>query len=75
MFAQNAKKNLEATLIDHNPTTRCFPRRLEDAFRNDPSNSQWFFPPEKYKWNWMDVILVYIGLIIWICLAYYFVRN
>jgi hypothetical protein len=62
-------------MTDLNPTTRVFPRTLGQAFKDDPENIQWFFPPPKHRWGMLEAFMVYVGLVLWICLIYYFVRN
>ena len=52
-------------LKDLNPTTRCYPRRLEDAFQNDVASAQWFYPPER-KRGLADAAMSIAGVAMWI---------
>lgn len=61
-------------LKDLNPTTRCYPRTLNDAFKDDIENAQWFYPPEKNHGLW-NAITAGTGLCLWVGLAYLFVKN
>ena len=51
------------------PTTRTFPRSVNDAFR-DVNNSEWFYPPEN---TWMDRTMYWTGIAMWVGLIIYFV--
>lgn len=61
-------------LRDLNPTTRCYPRTMTDAFKDDIENSKWFYPPEKNH-SLMNVVTAGIGLCMWVGIAYLFVKN
>ena len=52
------------------PTSRCFPRTLKDAFKDDPENTEWWFPPPKR--GVIDKIVLAIGIILWLGVGYYF---
>lgn len=54
------------------PTTRCYPRTLEEAFPNDPAHAQWFFPPEREKGK-LELTMLSVGFWIWLGLAYWYV--
>ena len=56
------------------PTTRTFPRTMEEAFPNDPERSEWFYPPER-KHGYKNAVLFIAGVMMWVALAYYFARN
>jgi hypothetical protein len=56
---------------DLNPTTRMYPRTLRDAFKQDAENTQWWYPPEKHVSFW-DIVVGGAGVLLWLCLAYYF---
>jgi hypothetical protein len=45
------------------PTSRCFPRTLKDAFRDDPENARWWYPPKR---STMDKILITLGVFMWV---------
>ena len=57
-------------LEDLNPTTRCYPRTLEEAFKDDVRNAQWWFPP-KYErgvlgyLTWLGAVCLWVGLLYW----------
>lgn len=58
-------------LGDLNPTTRRYPRTLNEAFPNDPENAKWFFPHETHIT--LGAYAYYaVGAVLWACLAYYF---
>ena len=61
-------------LEDLNPTTRCYPRRIEDAFKDDIANAQWFYPPEKSN-TWSNLALGGLGLCMWVGIAYLLTNN
>jgi len=56
------------------PTTRTFPRTLEDAFPNDAERAEWFYPPER-KHGYRNAVMFIAGAMMWIALAYYFAKN
>lgn len=58
---------------DNNPTTRCYPRTLREAFPKDDV-ATWFYPPER-RWEMRDVLLALIGVVLWVWIVYYFVNN
>lgn len=51
------------------PTTRCYPRTLNEAFPNDIENARWWYPPEQ---RWQDKVFFAIAVIIWAGLAVYY---
>jgi hypothetical protein len=53
------------------PTTRCFPRTTDDAFRHLGDGMETFFPPEK---DWRSVALFISGVCCWAVLGFYFWR-
>ena len=61
-------------LEDLNPTTRCYPRTLGDAFRDDVENAEWFYPPER-KVSFMSILMGGTGLLLWVGIAYLFAKN
>lgn len=61
-------------LEDLNPTTRCYPRTLGDAFPDDAENAEWFYPPER-EVNVVSMVVGGTGLCIWLALAYLFAYN
>ena len=50
------------------PTTRCFPRTADDAFRHLGQDTEWFYPPEQ---RWQDKLFFTIGVCGWIVLGFY----
>lgn len=52
-------------LEDLNPTTRCYPRRMDEAFQNSAEQAQWFYPPER-KRNFASILLSVAGIAVWI---------
>jgi hypothetical protein len=61
-------------LEDLNPTTRCYPRTMNEAFPDDVGNAEWFFPPERNTTT-ASIIVGGTGLSIWLGLAYLFAKN
>jgi len=61
-------------LEDHNPTTRCYPRTLAEAFPESIDRAEWFYPPEQNN-GWRNVLMGYVALVMWVGLAYYFSKN
>lgn len=55
------------------PTTRCYPRTMEDAFKHLGCDPEWFFPPEK-NYSWKDAVMLAVAIWLWIGLAYYLVN-
>ena len=55
-------------LPDLNPTTRCYPRRCEDAFPDSVANAQWWYPPERNVRK-RDILLGCVGIVMWIGLG------
>jgi hypothetical protein len=61
-------------LEDLNPTTRCYPRTMGEAFPDDVGNAEWFYPPERNT-SFMSLLVGGTGLLLWLGLAYLFARN
>ncbi len=53
-----------------NPTTRMFPRTLNDAFHHLGEGSQWFYPPEKRIVSFWDIVLGGAGILLWLFSAF-----
>ena len=60
----------QRSLNDLNPTTRRYPRTLEEAFPDSVERTEWFYPPER-RWNVWDAVIGGAGVFLWIQLAYY----
>ena len=56
------------------PTTRTFPRTIEEAFPNSLERANWWYPPERTT-TWKDVAVFVVGAVLWIGLAYYFAKD
>ncbi len=56
------------------PTTRMYPRTIEEAFPNSLERAEWFYPPERTT-TWKDVAVFVVGAVLWIGLAYYFAKD
>jgi hypothetical protein len=52
------------------PTTRCYPRTLEEAFPKDPSNAEWLIRPQKKRTHIENFFLA-AAFWIWLGLAYW----
>lgn len=61
-------------LGDLNPTTRCYPRTLNDAFPDAPESTEWFFPDEE-EVTLLGYAYYIVGATLWVGLAYYFVKG
>jgi hypothetical protein len=52
------------------PTTRCYPRTIEEAYPNDPSRAEWFYKPER-KRNALEYAMlsaafwIFLGICYW----------
>lgn len=57
-----------------NNTTRCFPRRLEDAFSKDPQNAEWFYPPEK-TFSAYDIFLWVLSFVLYSVIGYLLLKT
>ena len=68
-MSYNKRSNME----DLNPTTRRYPRTLEEAFPGSPDMAEWFFrDPNPHPVGWYMVATVAIVLFLLITLL---VRN
>jgi hypothetical protein len=56
---------------EKNPTTRMYPRTLDEAFPNDISRAEWFYPPEK-NLNVHNIAMGLVALCFWVCIAFIF---
>jgi hypothetical protein len=54
------------------PTTRCFPRTTEDAFRHLGESTEWFYPPEQ---RWQDKAVFGLAIFAWVAIGIYFWRR
>lgn len=57
------------------PTTRCYPRSLDEAFPNSVERAEWFYPPEKQKLTVVELLMWSASVSMWIGLAYLFAKN
>ena len=51
------------------PTTRTYPRTMQDAFPKDPQNAEWWYPPEKHR-GWGNAVMLVLGIMLWSALFY-----
>ena len=63
------------TLEDLNPTTRCYPRTLEEAFPNTVERAEWFYPPEKRELDVVQLLMWATTISMWIGLGYLLFSN
>ena len=56
------------------PTSRTYPRTMEEAFPNDAERANWFYPPEN-KRGYRNAVMFIAGAMMWVALAYYFAKN
>jgi hypothetical protein len=54
------------------PTTRCFPRTTDDAFRHLGDGMETFFPPEQ---RWQDKLYFGVGVFCWVMLGAYLIKS
>lgn len=64
----------ESGLPDNNPTTRTFPRTLEEAFKDDIKLAQWWYPPEPNTSVW-EYLTWTAAFLLWISLAYWYANT
>lgn len=57
------------------PTTRCYPRSMDEAFPNSMERAEWFYPPEKKPFNVIELLTWTAGISLWIGLAYMLAQN
>lgn len=57
------------------PTTRMYPRTLDEAFPNTRERAEWFHPPEKQKLTVAEMLMWSASVSMWIGLAYLFAKN
>ena len=57
------------------PTTRLYPRTLDEAFPNSADRAQWFYPPEKPPMTVLELLMTTWAVSTIIGLAYYFAQN
>ena len=57
------------------PTTRLYPRTLDEAFPNAADRAEWFYPPEKQPPTVVELLLWTLGVSMWIGIAYFFAQN
>jgi len=60
------------SLQDRNPSTRRYPRSIEEAFPDSIDRANWWYPPEPRKLTVVEMFLWTAGISMWIGLAYYF---
>ena len=53
------------------PTTRCYPRTTQEAFK-DAEYVEWWFPPEN---NMRNIVLTTLGVAAWIGISIYFLTR
>jgi len=52
------------------PTTRCYPRTTEEAFKHLGCDPEWFHPPEKND-SPMNALVLACAIWMWVGLAYW----
>lgn len=57
------------------PTTRLYPRTLDEAFPNSVDRAEWFYPPEKRPMTVTEMLMTTWAISTIIGLAYYFAQN
>lgn len=57
------------------PTTRMYPRSIDEAFPNSMERAEWFYPPEPRKLTVVELLLWSAAISMWIGLAYLFAKN
>jgi hypothetical protein len=59
-------------LDDLNPTTRKYPRTLDEAFPNDAESAKWLHTEESKPSIWLEIASV-VAIIAWVLFLYYLV--
>lgn len=54
------------------PTTRCFPRTMNEAFPDDVENAEWWYPPEQ---RWQDKVFMTFSVWLWIAVAIFLMKD
>ena len=54
------------------PTTRCFPRTMNEAFPDDVENAEWWYPPEQ---RWQDKVFMMLSVWLWIAVAIFLMKD
>ena len=62
------------TLNDLNPTTRSYPRTMEEAFPNTVERAEWFYPPKRERGQ-LEYALLAAAFWMWLGLAYWWVNT
>ena len=57
------------------PTTRCYPRTLDEAFPDSIERTEWWYPPERQPLTVTEWLLWTSAVCMWIGLAYLFAQN
>ena len=47
---------------------------MEEAFPKDPSNAEWFYPPEKSR-GWRNAVMGMAGVMMWVVVCYLLAKN
>lgn len=63
----------EDTEFRGTPTTRCYPRTLQEAFPHSTDRAQWFYPPERH-FTWGSFFYALFGFMLWGAVAYIFME-
>jgi hypothetical protein len=74
-YTSDAESESQRILDDKNPTTRRYPRTIEDAFPDSVERANWWYPPEARKLSVMELLMWTVGVSAWIGLAYFFAKN
>lgn len=56
------------------PTSRTFPRTMDEAFPNDAERAEWFYPPER-KRGYLNAVVLITALMMWAALGWYFWKG
>ena len=57
------------------PTTRLYPRTLDEAFPNAASRAEWFYPPERKPLTVLEWGMLTFAISAFVGLAYFFAQN
>lgn len=61
-------------LRDFNPTTRCYPRTIGEAFPNKVETAEWWYPPKRST-ALRDIALGVIGIVLWVVTGYLLMKG
>lgn len=74
-YSSDEESESQRLLEDRNPTSRRYPRTIEEAFPDSIERANWWYPPEPRKYSVVEMLMWGTGFCMWIGLAYFFAKN